>query len=139
MNDRWLQIIRDRRRFVSLMVSTRRSTAFVQHRFQSNIFRFRLSPDGVQATDFEQLSDQVVQAIEFLPHHMIKLRPLFICHRPHFQRFQIQLQRSDRRLQFVSDAVDEIRLPLIQPDFLDDQEQVERESDEDQQIGRAHV
>ena len=88
--------------------------------------------DRVKPADFQQLTDQVVEPLQFVLHRLIKVGSLFIVQLPKLQRFQVQLQGGDRRLQFVSHAVDEVGLPLVQANFFHRQKHVEDHADQDQ-------
>ena len=55
-------------------MSTRGGSAFPQQRIELDVFGFGLFADRVDATNFQKLSDQVVEPFEFLLHHSIELR-----------------------------------------------------------------
>ena len=81
----------------------------------------------------QHLLDCLKQPIAVSQHDVVKLAPLFFADVARLQRFEIQTNRSDRRLQLVRDGVDE-RVVLLVASYLADQERrVEHES-EDQHV-----
>ena len=81
----------------------------------------------------EHLFDQVQQPVAVLQHHVVELVPLrFVYGGPaRLQRFQVQPNRGDRRLQLVRHRVHERVVLLVEPDFADEKGGVEDEAGDD--------
>ncbi len=65
-------------------------------------------------------------------HRPVEVGPLFRIEVPNLQRLQIKPQRGDRRLQFVRDTVDKVRLPLVKTHLFNHHEQVDDQADQNQ-------
>lgn len=76
----------------------------------------------------EQLIDEPVETINVFHHGAIKLLSLFAVNRSAVEGLEVEFQGSDRCLQFVCYRVDEIALPAVQIDVLDNPNQIEDDS-----------
>ena len=85
------------------------------------MFWFRLTSNGVQASDFQQLIDQTVKPIQFDFHCLIKFLLILLAELTHDKRVQIKPKSGDWSLQFVSHTIDKVRLPAIELNFFDRQ------------------
>ena len=94
--------------------------------------RLLIEPGGV-----EQVVDQGVEPLDVVEHEAIEIGlPLFVDVPP-AERLQIELQRGDRRFQLVRYAVDEVRLPPVEADFLDRNQQVQHHAHQHQHQKRG--
>ena len=102
------------------------------------MFRFRLAANGIQATDFEKLIDELIQSLQFAFHGEIEFAAIVAFQIAHQQSVQVESQGGDRGLEFVSHTINEIRLTAVQLNFLDGQERIERNAKQaDGQSDRA--
>lgn len=76
-----------------------------------------------------------VESAEFGGHDGVELLPLLLVERAHAERFEVELQGGNGGFELVGDAVDEVGLPLIQPDLLDRECQPEGKSEQDEGEG----
>ena len=91
---------------------------------------------GVQPSGVEHLVDQVVEPLQVFEHEAVEVGLQLLAHLVAAEGLQVELHRRDGRLQFVGDAVDEVRLPAGKVDGLDRQDQVEHHADHQQQDER---
>jgi hypothetical protein len=92
-----------------------------------------LKRDAPFLTGTEDLFDQVHQAVAVLQHHLVKLTPLHLVDRrpAGFQRFKMQPDRRNRRLQFVGHGVDERIVLLVEPDLANQEGRIKDETGDD--------
>jgi len=76
-----------------------------------------------------------VQPIGVSQHDIVETAALLVAERAGLQRFQVQADRRDWRLQLVGDRVDERVVLLVAPYFEHEKDRVDDESGDDQAEG----
>src|SRR5688572_31918063 len=84
------------------------------------------------STRSQHLLDCLQQAIAVGEHDVVKLASLLFVHLACFECFQIQPDRCDGSLEFVSDGVNERVVLLVAAYFADQERRVEHQSEDDQ-------
>ena len=81
----------------------------------------------------QDLLDQVEQPVAVGEHDAVELPALVFGEFAALQRFEVEPNRGDRRLQFVRDGVDESVVLLVAPDFTHEKNRVEDQPADDDQ------
>jgi hypothetical protein len=79
----------------------------------------------LEPRDIEQLIDEPIETVNVFHHGAIKLLPLLAVNRSAVEGLEIELQRGYWSLKFVCYGIDEIALPPIEIDVLDNPNQIE--------------
>src|SRR5208282_2502000 len=80
---------------------------------------------------FQHLFYSVQQALRIEQHQLVKLLPLPFFYLASLQGLQVELDRSDRSLQFMSDRVDKAVVLLVAANFPDQKDGIEDEAGDD--------
>src|ERR1700722_9494469 len=95
---------------------------------QVNLRAIRFAALVSDLPGFQNLLYGTQQAIRVIQHELVEFLPLLFFHLAPLQRFEVQPNRGDRRLQLVSDRVDETAVLLVQPYFADKKRGVQNHS-----------
>ena len=94
-----------------------RRTQLASARHVDGAARRRSSRFSRTTPALQDLVDGVMQPRGVGQHDVVELPPLLLVHLACLQRFEIQPDRRDRRLQLVGDGVDEGVVLLVAPDL----------------------
>ncbi len=89
-----------------------------------NIFQVAVRNALFQLGRVEQMVDQRIKSFNIVEHEADKIGLFLGADLPPAQRLQIEFQRSEWRFQFMSHAIDEVRLTAIQIDGFDRQGEI---------------
>ena len=114
-----------------------RGGAALQQFAQRNADYVGLDGNLLQTRRVEHVIDECIEPIEIFQHETVEVELLRLGDTPPAERLQIELERRDRALQFVCDAVDKVGLPLIETDLLHGDRQVKHHADQHQHEKRG--
>ena len=114
------------------MQSTRPHQALLDHAVQVDGDQVQLpAAAGSDASGAQHLLDRCKQTVAILHHGAIELPAFDVVHGPGLQRFQVEANGRDRRLQLVRDGVNEGVVLFVAPDLADQKRGVEDHADND--------
>ena len=97
---------------------------FLQHAIKRHVFQLFVGRERVHASGVENLIDQKVEAVEIFQHVLVEAGSLLVAHLTPAQGLQAEFHGRNRRLELVGHTVEEIRLPLVEIDRLDGEDEI---------------
>src|SRR5207237_1354562 len=80
----------------------------------------------------EHLLNRAKQSVSIFEHDAVEITPLGLVQSTAFERFQVQANRRDRRLQFVGNCIQEAVLLFISADLADKENRIHDQASDQQ-------